>query len=93
MIAGFADSCAILRKALTDRKGEGMFKLSTLAQKYWGISPSGKFHEAMYDVEVVEKLVLKKILKETLFKKKLNYFTLLYYVNLWSLYEKLHLFE
>ena len=46
-----------------------MLKLSTQAQEYLGRSSSEKFHEAMYDVEVLEKLVLKNIAKETLLKK------------------------
>ncbi|XP_046739525.1 uncharacterized protein LOC124407446 [Diprion similis] len=56
-IAGFSDSLAILRKVLPERKKEnGMFKLETLARDFLKLTMTDEFHEALFDVDILEKL-------------------------------------
>ncbi|KAK0071574.1 hypothetical protein PV325_012655, partial [Microctonus aethiopoides] len=55
-IAGFTDTLGLLKKRFSDRKGPNLFKLQRLAQDFLQVQPSGKFHEAIYDVEILEKL-------------------------------------
>ena len=42
---------------MANRKGPGMFKLQKLAFDYLSIDDSQNFHEAMFDVEILQKLV------------------------------------
>lgn len=56
LVVGFSDTLVILRKLHPQRKGPGMFKLSTLVQDLLQIELTGNFHEATYDVEILEKI-------------------------------------
>lgn len=65
LIVGCADTFTILRKMYPDRKGQKMFKLSTLAQEL-EIKLVGNFHNAAYDVKILEKIASKIfVTKET----------------------------
>lgn len=55
--AGYTDTLPILRKSIPTRKGERMFKLSTLANDLLNITSSGGFHEALYDVKILEQVL------------------------------------
>lgn len=57
MITGFADTITLFKKVLLERKGSGMFTLSTLIRDFLQNDTSEKCHNAKYDVEVSEKLV------------------------------------
>lgn len=66
-IAGFSDSLTILRKLFPERKGQkDSFKLQTLARDLLKLETPGQFHEALFDVEVLEKLSHTFIKKESL---------------------------
>ncbi|KAM0732898.1 DNA polymerase III PolC-type [Formica fusca] len=60
LIVGFADTLIILRKIYPERKGPEMFKLSTLAQEL-KIKLPRNFHNAAYDVQILEKIASKII--------------------------------
>lgn len=58
LISGFADTLALFRKTFTDRKGPGQFKLETLSKDF--LQPRDdqqSFHDAAYDVSVLQTLV------------------------------------
>lgn len=57
-IAGFSDSLSLFKKVLCTRKGAGQFKLGTLATDILKIESTDKFHEALYDVQILKQLVL-----------------------------------
>lgn len=57
IISGFSDSEILLRKRFLDRKGKGQFKLSKLAEDLLPKKNTNNFHEALFDVEVLEELV------------------------------------
>lgn len=96
-IVGFVDTLTIFKKAFPERKGPGLFKLSTLAQDILGPDVLENFHNATFDVSVLQKLIkfLKKeddLLKymkpyETCLSDQLEYDTIK--ANL----EKLHLLK
>jgi len=56
IIAGFSDTLELFKKHFPKRKGEGKFKLCELAKDYLNINSNESFHEALYDVEILEKL-------------------------------------
>lgn len=56
LVAGFSDTLVTLRKLYPQRKGPGMFKLSTLARDLLQIESTENFHNAIYDVEILEKI-------------------------------------
>lgn len=65
--AGFSDTLVILRRIFPERKkGEKMFKLQTLAQDLLKLTSTDQFHEALYDVAILEKLTTSFIKKEDL---------------------------
>jgi len=68
IIGGFADSLVLLKKKFPDRKGPGLFKLSTLAQDLLQRNDNENFYNATYDVEVLENIVCSTISKEEIFK-------------------------
>ncbi|XP_077275156.1 LOW QUALITY PROTEIN: DNA polymerase III PolC-type-like [Temnothorax americanus] len=96
-IVGFVDTLTVFKKAFPERKGPGLFKLSTLAQDILGPDVLENFHNATFDVSVLQKLIkfLKKeddLLKymkpyETCLSDQLEYDTIK--ANL----EKLHLLK
>lgn len=57
IIIGFTDSIALMKKHLPDRKGADNFKLSSLASDLLGLSDTAKFHNASFDVEVLQQLI------------------------------------
>jgi len=58
MITGFSDSLQVFKKVLPKRKGAGKFKLSNLAKDFLQNEDfDEKFHDAEFDVIVLEKLV------------------------------------
>lgn len=56
-IAGFSDSLPLFKKNFTSKKISGEYKLSELAKNHLNVNSDDKFHEALYDVEIQEKLV------------------------------------
>ncbi|XP_044591398.1 uncharacterized protein LOC123269630 [Cotesia glomerata] len=56
-IAGFSDSLPLFKKNFTSKKISGEYKLSELAKNHLNVNSDDKFHEALYDVEILEKLV------------------------------------
>lgn len=56
-VIGFTDSIAVLKKHFPDRKGAGMFKLGTLAKDLLELTSDTSFHDALFDVEVLKKLI------------------------------------
>ncbi|XP_063979930.1 uncharacterized protein LOC135163954 [Diachasmimorpha longicaudata] len=70
-IFGFTDSLAILRKKFPERKGPGMMNLGKLAEDVLEIT--GNFHEALFDVEILQKLSEKFISNEQLLLSKKSY--------------------
>lgn len=59
LIVGFADTLAIFRSVLSDRKGPGKFKLESLSQDFLKNSDDEQqsFHDAAYDVLTLQNLV------------------------------------
>ncbi|KAL7307764.1 hypothetical protein TKK_0000436 [Trichogramma kaykai] len=58
MIIGFVDTIPILKKSFPERKGPKAFKLASLANDLLGTNKEDGFHEALFDVVILEKLVL-----------------------------------
>lgn len=58
-ICGFSDSLPLFKKHFGCKKIPGEFKLSTLAVEHLKVGPESdsQFHEAMYDVNILEQLV------------------------------------
>lgn len=55
-IAGFCDSLSLIKKELPTRKGQ--FKLGALARDYLRIESREKFHDTLYDVQILKGLTL-----------------------------------
>ncbi|XP_043462926.1 DNA polymerase III PolC-type-like [Leptopilina heterotoma] len=74
IIYGFCDTLSLFRKKIPDRKGKGMFTLSKLAQDFLTseVSPEN-FHEALYDVIVLEQLVVSLAKENDLFLHSTDY--------------------
>jgi len=79
IIGEFADSLVLLKKKFPDRKGPGLFKLSTLAQDLLQRNDNENFHNATYDVEVLENIVCSTISKEEIFKNTKSFVASLMY--------------
>ena len=74
IVAGFSDTFTLFKRAFPERKkGEKMFKLQTLAEDLLKSGPSHRFHEALYDVEILEKLTTAFIEKTDLCKVRKTY--------------------
>lgn len=72
LVAGFADSLYLLKNAFPDRSKEaGSFKLGRLANELLHVT--GSFHEAMFDVKVLEKLCFEYIDSVDIKKKLIKY--------------------
>ncbi|KAK0176941.1 hypothetical protein PV328_001039 [Microctonus aethiopoides] len=75
-ITGFADTLALFKSVLTDRKGPGKFKLESLSQDFLKNSDNEhqSFHDAAYNVLSLQNLVETLNLKNNLFTfyKKCN---------------------
>ena len=56
VIYGFSDTLKIFKIIKKNRKGPGMFKLKTLAEDECGIKDNANFHEALYDVRILQKV-------------------------------------
>ncbi|KAK0071078.1 hypothetical protein PV326_001713, partial [Microctonus aethiopoides] len=56
-IAGFSDSLSLFKKHFGVKKVSGEFKLSTLAAEHLNVTSEDQFHEAMYDVDILEQLL------------------------------------
>ena len=67
VIVGFADSLALFKKVLPERKGPGKFKLITLAHDFLENERSERWHDAEFDIVVLEKLVCTISKEENLF--------------------------
>ncbi|XP_043271992.1 uncharacterized protein [Venturia canescens] len=65
-IAGFCDSLNLLKKRFPNRKGKGLFKLEILARDLLQVQLNNKFHEATYDVQMLEQLTSTFLLKSDL---------------------------
>lgn len=65
-IAGFSDTYVILKRLFPDRRGQGALKLSELARDLLKIDDCANFHEAMFDVKILEELTSSFITKENL---------------------------
>ncbi|CAG5090776.1 Protein of unknown function [Cotesia congregata] len=57
-IKGFTDTLVLFKKQFLDRKGKGLFKLSQLTKDLLPHRKTDNFHEAMFDVEILEELDL-----------------------------------
>ena len=60
MIYGFADTLTLSKKELPDRKNQpGPYKLSNLANVIIGIDANvnSKFHDTLYDVQILQKMI------------------------------------
>ncbi|XP_074108430.1 uncharacterized protein LOC141533438 [Cotesia typhae] len=67
LIVGFADTLSLFRKSLIDRKGPGQFKLESLSKDF--LHPHNdqeSFHDAAYDVVVLQDLIHKLELRSGL---------------------------
>lgn len=73
IIYGFIDSLPVFRTLFPERKGEGMFKLSKLAQDFLSLSDEQDFHEGLFDCKVLQELVVSKVSTDVLFQK-INFF-------------------
>lgn len=56
-ITGFSDSIPFFKKHFRSKNTPGEYKLSELAIKHLDVNSNDKFHEALYDVEILERLV------------------------------------
>ncbi|XP_051157864.1 uncharacterized protein LOC127279510 [Leptopilina boulardi] len=74
IIYGFCDSLHLFRKKFPSRKGTGMFTLSKLAEDFLtnGVSPEN-FHEALYDVIILDQLVKSLLKPDDLFLHATDY--------------------
>jgi len=69
VVYGFCDTLKLFRKKFSERKKKGMCTLSKLAQDLLDENISNKnFHEATYDVLILQKLVNKNLSVDDLFK-------------------------
>ncbi|KAK0072041.1 hypothetical protein PV326_000529, partial [Microctonus aethiopoides] len=85
ILLGFTDTLAIFRKNLPERKGRDMFKLEQLAQDILQIN-SVRFHDATYDVEILNRLVTTLTTKKSLIENHKSYIALVRkYITLPSL--------
>lgn len=68
LVTGFADTLALFRSVLTERKGPGKFKLESLSQDFLKNSDNEQqsFHDAAYDVLTLKNLVETLNLKNNL---------------------------
>ncbi|KAK0166663.1 hypothetical protein PV327_004155 [Microctonus hyperodae] len=57
IIAGFSDSLPLFKNHFGSNKTPGEHKLSTLAVKHLNVKLDDQFHEALYDVKILEQLV------------------------------------
>lgn len=72
IVTGFSDTLKLFKAVYPFRKGPGAFKLINLAQDLLETQSPGFFHEALFDVRVLQQLV-KVTSKETdlfIFEKK-----------------------
>ncbi|KAJ8668400.1 hypothetical protein QAD02_010063 [Eretmocerus hayati] len=70
----FSDSLSILRKKLPDRKGPGLLKLARLAKDFLDDDvDEEKFHDALYDVTILEKIAKSLGIEETLVEKSTTF--------------------
>lgn len=74
-IEGFSDTVGLLKKRFPNRKRSDSFKLEKLAQDFLQVQPTGKFHEAIYDVEILEQLSNTYLKKEDSIKNCVLYKT------------------
>ncbi|KAK0157198.1 hypothetical protein PV328_011758 [Microctonus aethiopoides] len=71
-IAGYSDSLSLFKKHFSVKKVSGEFKLSTLAAEHLNVTSEDRFHEAMYDVDILEQL-LALTNKDHLFENSKSY--------------------
>jgi len=72
-IIGFSDTLQFFKKELPNRKGPGSFVLSTLAHDLLGIQRNAQFHEALFDVTILQEIVNFIGNKEKLFVMKTTF--------------------
>lgn len=78
-LIGFTDTLSVLKKVLPDRKGPGMFTLTTLAQEFLDKSDlknnneNGNFHDALFDVKMLQKIICFFGKEELLLQHKKTY--------------------
>ncbi|KAH0552645.1 hypothetical protein KQX54_013719 [Cotesia glomerata] len=70
-VVGFTDTLSILKKIYLKRRGPGLFKLSKLAEDL--LQQNGDFHEALYDVQVLQQLSSKFIGSKKLINSRKSY--------------------
>ncbi|KAK0158038.1 hypothetical protein PV327_011232 [Microctonus hyperodae] len=75
VLIGFTDTLNLFKRNLPERKGRDMFKLESLAQDILQIN-SEKFHDATYDVEILNKLVTTLTTKQVLIDNHKSYIDL-----------------
>jgi len=67
MICDFTDFLTYIKKQFSDRKGAGAYKLSNLANELLEADVNTYFHDTLYDVQILQKLVDVLGHKESLF--------------------------
>ena len=73
IIFGFADTLRIFKKTFPERKGPGMLKLQALAEHILQEQHTGSFHEALFDVQILQRLVRSIEKENELFKHYKTY--------------------
>ncbi|KAK0071593.1 hypothetical protein PV325_012634 [Microctonus aethiopoides] len=74
IIYGFADSLKLLRRKFPERQGNGMFKLSKLAEDLLQTNLcTENFHEAIYDGIVLQDLLNKYLTADDLFDHAITF--------------------
>lgn len=74
LILGFADTLSLFRTVLVDRKGTGQFKLETLSKDFLQLCNNDQqsFHDAAYDVVILQDLINTLKLRNYLLKSYCN---------------------
>ncbi|KAJ8666067.1 hypothetical protein QAD02_007729 [Eretmocerus hayati] len=73
-VVPFLDTLSTLRKKAPDRKGPTLFKVPKLAEDFLEDNvDEGKFHDALYDVIILGKIVKLIGIEETLVKQTTNF--------------------
>ncbi|XP_046746391.1 uncharacterized protein LOC124411343 [Diprion similis] len=85
VITGFSNTLIVFKKVLSNRKGPGLFKLKTLYDDFIrnenDTGSDSSFHDAQFDVEVLQKLAIHFKIEEKLFSTLKTFQTSLIELN------------
>ena len=73
IIHGFSDSLTFLKKEFPDRNGPGSFKLEHLAHDLLRIQEDEQFHDALFDIKILKKIIDRVGKTEKLFNSKKSF--------------------